>query len=391
MTKIMKIILACADATTNSALVSGVKTLRPDWQVVSMGSGDSILQLAAREVTECVITDVALEDMSGSDLLSALQSVSPATARLTLTHDPEHEVILESTRCNHRFLNRAAPTEVLVSTIESSLRLREVLCDDSLKQSIKQIRNLPSLPDIYQQMVEELVEPQSSLRKVATIIEADAGLTATVLKIVNSAFYGLNQRVESVAQAVALLGVHLIKNITLTAKVFMQFEAAEVDMNRLRRLNDDANRVGAICNHFARLGCIPRSVADHTQIAGMLSNVGQLVSLLKPASAVPQAPELLGAHLLSVWMMPDSVVEAIALQYETPPSLITPPSPMLILHIIRYLEQHLPDAGNRDMRQQCQDYLQNFIEPSLVEKWLDSFSDQQQLVAQGDDGNVRAA
>ena len=386
-----KIILASADVTTNSALVHGIGTLRPDWQIVSMSSGDSILQLAANENTDCVIADIALEDMSGVDLLSALQGISPATTRLTLTKDPHQEVVLVSPSCNHRFLDRAAPNELLVSAIESSLRLQEVLSDESLKQSIDEIRNLPSLPDIYQEMVDELLAPQSSLRKVASIIEADAGLTATVLKIVNSAFYGLNQRVESVAQAVALLGVHLIKNITLTAKVFMQFEAAEVDMNRLRRLNDDANRIGAICNHFARLGCVPRSVADHTQIAGMLSNVGQLISLLTPASDAPQLPELLGAHLLSHWMMPDPVVEAIALQYETPPSLIAPPSPVLILHVVRYLEQHLPDSEDLERREQCLAYLHNFIELAMAEKWLKSYSDQQKLVSRTDTDDVWAA
>ena len=356
-----------------------------------MSSGDSILQIAASGTTDCVIADIALEDMSGVDLLDALQSVSPATTRLSLIKDPNQEVVPVSSQCNHRLLDRAAPNGLLVSAIELSLRLQLILSDESLKQSINQIRNLPSLPDIYQKMVEELLAPQSSLRKVATIIEADAGLTATVLKIVNSAFYGLNQRVDSVAQAVSLLGVHLIKNITLTAKVFMQFEAAEVDMNRLRRLNDDANRIGAICNHFAKLGCVPRSVADNTQIAGMLSSVGQLVSLLTPASDQSQVPELLGAHLLSQWIMPDPVVEAIALQHETPPSLIAPLSPVLILHVVRYLEQHLPDSGVIERREQCLDYLHNFIERPLADKWLESFSAQQQLVSQRDADDVRAA
>ena len=385
-----KIILASADATTNSALVQGIGTLRPDWQVVNMSGGNSILQIVADENTNCVITDAALEDMSSVELLTALHNISPSTARLSLTEDLEQEVS-PSPCCNHRFLDRAAPNELQVSAIESSLRLLEVLSDESLKQSINQIRNLPSLPDIYQEMVAELLAPQSSLQKVAAIIEADAGLTATVLKIVNSAFYGLNQRVESVAHAVALLGVHLIKNITLTAKVFMQFEAAAVDIGRLRQLNDDANRIGAICNHFARLAGISRSVSDHTQIAGMLSNVGQLVSLLTLASEQPTGSELLGAHLLSHWMMPDPVVEAIALQYETPALLIAPPSPKLILHVVRYLEQHLPDSGDPERRQQCVDYLHNFIEPPLAEKWLASYADQQALISQADADDVWAA
>lgn len=386
-----KIILAGADSAANTALASRMSALRPEWQVVSMCSGNNILQQSVDEKTDCVISDTSLVDMSGLDLMSSLQCRSPETIRLTLTLDLDKEVVLESTRANHRFINRALSDEYLVSAIESSLRLREVLDDSQLRQSISEIQNLPSLPEVYQQMVAELKAPQSSLHKIATIVETDTGLTATVLKIVNSAFYGLNKRVESVGQAVTLLGVYLIKNITLTTKVFSQFEAADIDIKRLRLLNEEASRIGAICNQFARLARAPRSVVDHTQIAGLLSNIGELVALLMPATDSPEKVDLMGAHLLRHWMMPDPVVEAIALQNEQPQGSMLTESPLVILHAIRYLEQNLPDANNTAAKQSCLVYLQDIVAPSLAEKWLEAYCDLQSLTALNETDQGRAA
>ena len=285
------IVLADCDEAALGLIRDRVLDLKPQWQIHTMTKGDQVLQFAQQNRVDCVISEIKLEDMNGFDLLRRLQVICPDSIRFTLSADLDHEVVLESARANHRFINRAVSDDVLVSAIESSLRLNRKLKEATLKHRIGDIHTLPALPEIYQKMVTELTSPHSSLMNVAMIIETDAGLTVTVLKIVNSAFYGLNTRVESVSQGVALLGVHLIKNITLTAKVFAQFEACEMDLIKLRKLNDQAIKTGALCNQFARLARVPRTVVDHVQIAGMLSIIGQLVALSQPLSQPLRAIE----------------------------------------------------------------------------------------------------
>ncbi|MFK8081627.1 MAG: HDOD domain-containing protein [Granulosicoccus sp.] len=390
------IILADSDETVLGELLDSLQSVRPDWQFVGLSRGIDVLQRANTENDNCIVTDVDLPDMSGFELLSKLQANYPDIVRITLTHDLEQRAELEISRLTHRFINRAVCTDTLVSAIESSLRLQQLLCAEPLKRSMSDIGSLPSLPEIYQEMISELTSPQSSLSNVAKIIESDSALTATVLKIVNSAFYGLNQRIESVSQGVALLGVHLIKNITLTAKVFAQFDGGVQQLDKLRRLNDNANRNGALTNQMARLAGLARPDVDHAQIAGMLSNIGEVFSLSDKTNARTDqaeaiATELQGAYLLKLWLLPEPVIEAVALQYESTLRPSTATTPLTILHAIRYLETHYVDPTNKSQREDGIAYLEKRVSPGVAEQWVDAYCDVMALTAQNDIDRSRVA
>ncbi len=392
------IILADSDKESLGNLAGRLKVIRTTWNIIGLHSASDVLARVSEGGIDCVVTEMTLQDMSGFDLLSQLQSDHPEIIRIALSADQDHEIMLQSTRANHRFINREVSDEVLAGAVECSLRLHKLLQDDMLRAQMSGIIGLPSLPEIYQQMVQELTSAQSSLLGVARIIETDVGLTATVLKTVNSAFYGLNQPVESVSQGVALLGVHLIKNVTLTAKVFAQFEGNDIDTRRLRQLNDQANKTGALTNHFARLARVPRTVVDHTQIAGMLSNIGQLVAMSNKTLTAQQSDpakriqsELMGAYLLRMWLLPDPVVQAVALQTESPPQTTQCITPLLIVNAVRHLELNLTDVKNNDQLDSCREYLESIVSPLLAEQWIEAYSDLELLTEAPGPDQTRAA
>lgn len=255
---------------------------------------------------------------------------------------------------------------------------------DNLAQLVNNIDSLPALPAIYNDMMAELASPNGSLLAVGSIVEKDTGLTVTVLRIVNSTFYGLSQRVESVAQGVTLLGVHLIKNIALTAKVFSQFKGSQLSLKRLSQLNDQATKMGALSNQFGRYAKVSRSTNDHSQMAGMLANVGELTAAIIPESASGKSEfsnELLGAYLLRLWLLPDPIVEAVALQHESPPKFVDSVTPLVILHSIRYLQDHFTNVSDQQQRENCQQYLESFISEDVVDLWLDAYEDLEQLTS----------
>ena len=392
------ILLADIDEARLEELSSIIQAAKPDWEVVALTSAADVLQCASNDDIHCVVTDYDLQDSNGIDLLKNIQIKHPNIVRLTVSANQHHDVVQKSTVASHRFVERTVPDEVLVGAIECSLRLKNLLSDASLTQCMSEIRTLPSLPEIYQQMVSELTAPQSSLQNIARIIESDNALTVTVLKIVNSAFYGLNQRVESVSHGVALLGVHLIKNITLTAKVFAQFQGSKQQLLKLQQLNDGANRTGALANQFARLSGVSRSAVDHAQIAGMLSNIGELVELsratkessegleaniqgeanIQAKNNMRASIELQGAYLLRLWSLPDPVVEAVAMQYESPPFSKVAITPLIILHAIRYLEQNFSELIRKDA---CSAYLEQIVSTKIANLWIDAYNDLQALTS----------
>ena len=90
----------------------------------------------------------------------------------------------------------------------------------SIKKTIQTIRELPTLPLVANKINTILHDPKSSVSDLSKIIEKDQSITAKVLKLVNSAHYGLPQKVNNIKQAIALLGYRNISYIVMTLSVF---------------------------------------------------------------------------------------------------------------------------------------------------------------------------
>jgi HD-like signal output (HDOD) protein len=85
---------------------------------------------------------------------------------------------------------------------------------------LDKIVTLPSAPAILSQVLTLLDDPQASLREVGVAIGLDPALSLKVLRLVNSAYYGLRNKVTSIEQAAVLLGAKVIRNLVLNATVF---------------------------------------------------------------------------------------------------------------------------------------------------------------------------
>jgi putative nucleotidyltransferase with HDIG domain len=89
-----------------------------------------------------------------------------------------------------------------------------------IEKTIETIRELPTLPLVAHKINTILQDPKSSVSDLTKIVEKDQSLAAKVLKLVNSAHYGLPQRVTNINQAIALLGYKNISYIVMTISVF---------------------------------------------------------------------------------------------------------------------------------------------------------------------------
>ena len=191
------------------------------------------------------------------------------------------------------------------------------------------IVTLPSLPATVNRITHLVNAPDSSLSDVAKAIHSDPALAIKTLRLVNSAYYGLANKVMSVDHAVALLGMQVIKNLVFTATVFDTFNKG----------------TGALLRHSVSCGVAMRILiedqAGHTGmdpeeafIYGLLHDVGKIVleqfipkevesaSLLSRANKIPmdEAEQLvigvdhaeMGSRLAQKWGLSNDLVAAIA-------------------------------------------------------------------------------
>ncbi len=97
--------------------------------------------------------------------------------------------------------------------------------ENRVKQLIGNIRNLPTPPIVFEQIQKVLNEPDTSVGDVASILSEDPAMSVKVLKLTNSAFYGLQREVDSVKHAVMIIGLEAVKNLVLSASVLNMFKA----------------------------------------------------------------------------------------------------------------------------------------------------------------------
>ena len=145
----------------------------------------------------------------------------------------------------------------------------------SIKQLVDRIENVPTLPQVVGRVLAATQDPKTSAEDVNKIILADQALTAKILKLVNSAFYGFPRRIGTVTEAVVILGFGTIRNLAITASVFRSF----------RREGKGRFDRTAFWKHCVAVGVVSRIVARQLHlpnredifIAGLLHDLGKVV------------------------------------------------------------------------------------------------------------------
>lgn len=98
-----------------------------------------------------------------------------------------------------------------------------------LKELKNKIKNIPSLPEIITKSMEIMQNKNSSTEELSKVISTDIGLTARVLKLVNSAFYGFPKQISTINQAVVILGFTTIKGLILSASILRIFNTKDTE------------------------------------------------------------------------------------------------------------------------------------------------------------------
>jgi putative nucleotidyltransferase with HDIG domain len=233
--------------------------------------------------------------------------------------------------------------------------LRGVLADDSLKGLVSGIETLPSLPSLYVEIMEALQSPNSSLKEVGKIISKDIGMTAKILQMVNSAFFGLSKQVSDPSQAVNLLGIETIKSLVLSIQIFSQFDQEKCPSFSLDRLWNHSMLTGSFAKLIAKEEDQEVSIVWDSYTAGMLHDLGKLMlstnsyeqyqSVLSVAENETRSiweveQEMfgishaeVGAYLIGLWGLRDSIVEAIAYHHSPDRCVGREFAPLTAVHV----------------------------------------------------------
>ncbi|CAB1056176.1 hypothetical protein D1BOALGB6SA_912 [Olavius sp. associated proteobacterium Delta 1] len=202
------------------------------------------------------------------------------------------------------------------------------------------IRHLPTLPTIVSEVNGLLQDSDTTLEILCRTIEKDQAIVSKLLSLVNSAFYGFQSKVDSLSNALVLLGFNTIRNAILSLSIIESFS----DVKDL-----EGFEIADFWHHSLEVAVISRKIAEHAKaalpdssfVAGLLHDTGKVLMLASfqdlfrqiwqsvrrdnltfleaEKRLLPVQHPMIGAYLAKKWQLPSDLIQAV--KYHHAPQL----------------------------------------------------------------------
>lgn len=356
-----------------------------DWDVRQASSGEEALELLEIRDYDMIATEASLPGISGAELLSIVRFQTPSITRLLMAEMGDAQAFARGAVEAHRTVLCPMETETLVDVMTRTYGLTQILGDPDLQEMLGSVSNLPRPSSIVQSLNELMESPNASAMLVARTVEQDPVISAKLLSIVNSAFYGLGHQITKVTEAVAYLGMDVVRNLCVASEM----------MNMLQSTSPVTQRVvDSLSEHSHAVACVARELlpdrrsASNAYVAALLADIGLFVHALhQPDKLLELQVQImrsnlpvneveleifgvhhahLGAALLRMWGLPESIVEAVARHHDAyllgGSTMDLTHAVFIAEHVVSQQHQSIDEVGWSHDYELEADYLQRFEE-----------------------------
>jgi len=342
-----------------------------EWDMEFANSGQEALDFMEIQPFDVVVSDMRMPEMDGAELLSQVKEQYPATVRFILSGFSDKEMILRTVGPADQFLTKPCDPDVVKEAITNALNAQNLVDTKKLRAMVSKMRSLPTLPALYVELKEAIESDRSSFKDIAQIVQCDIAITAKVLQLVNSAFFGLRNRMDNLQTALTYLGLESLKAIILTTDVFSKFSQEEIETFDIEALYQHSVFVSMVARKI--MGSVKRDqgLQDIACTAGMLHDVGKLIFIRNMADeyknvyqrAQEESKPLyeierevlgvthadIGGYLMSTWGLPEEIVNIISLHHSPAEALVDTQSPMAIVFMANILAREDTDLAESDL------------------------------------------
>ncbi len=179
---------------------------------------------------------------------------------------------------------------------------------------------LPSMPDVALRIRASMQQPDYSADTVARAIKADAGTSAYLIRVANSAFYGGRAPIETLERAVVRLGMDATRSLVTSHALRSMFQTRNRTLSKIMQESWRSSARRAALAFIIAERC-PGFDPDRAMLAGLLQDIGTLplLSALESRKVLPDAERLwktverfsatVGVHLLTSWEFEEDMIE----------------------------------------------------------------------------------
>jgi putative nucleotidyltransferase with HDIG domain len=322
------------------------------WEVEFAASGREALIKLSEKTFDAIVTDIHMPVMDGIQLLDEVSSIHPSVIRFVLSGNTSDAHLIRSIHLAHQIIPKPCAMEKIHDTVERACRLRGLLSDQQLLSIVTGIKTLPSVPRLYKDLLEKFQSDTASSQSIGNTIAQDAAMTAKILQLVNSAFFGMSEPISSPQKAVTFLGISTIRSLVLGLQVFSEFQSKinfpiSVDNIWMHSLH-----VSNLAFMVARSLKLDHQECDDVRVAGILHDIGMLLSFQIPGffenvkfmknrqisleserKFLGTSHAEMGGYLLGLWGVPNLIVEAVTFHHSPENQGAAQPGMLTALHL----------------------------------------------------------
>jgi putative nucleotidyltransferase with HDIG domain len=366
----------------------------PNWDPVFVTSGPLAVRLMAEKPFDAVVSDMRMPEMNGAELLEHVRDRYPRTFRVVLSGYMDQPLTIRVLTAAHQYLAKPFKFPLLQSMLARVFALDRYLPDLTLQAAICQTHRLPAPTAFHARFARELSSMGAMAEGLGGLAAQDVALTAKLLQLVNSAFFGLARTVLGAREAAQVLGTGLLRILGSTKQAFWGQEADQLTDFPLENVVKHSVATGMRASRIISLER-GRPDAEMTAFtAGVLHDIGKLVLAVATPELYRQAVlhalsegvsdcqaeravigathAQVGAYLLGLWGVPDPIVEVVAWHHEPRERLAVGFGPLTAVYVANILENQQASAGGGVTDAALDpEYLKALrVDPQRLNRWL---------------------
>jgi HD-like signal output (HDOD) protein len=339
-----------------------LRPLRDQWDMETAGGGSEALERLAQTPFDVIVSDMRMPGMDGAELLNRVMLLYPGMIRIVLSGYSNQENFSRSIGPMHQYLSKPCTLAQLENCINRACFLHDHLKkNQTLLALISRLQTLPSMPALYTQVVSELKQDEPSLEKISQLIFQDPSMTAKILQLANSSFFGFYSQIADPLRAIKVLGLDMIHSLVLTYQIFSQLDSKLPATFNLAKLWNHQLCVAQASKKLVFLWGLNKSIREEAFLAGLLHDLGQLIlaanypdeflrllalsqdifpSVQAEQDALGVTHADLAAGLFALWGLPTSIIEAVLYHHQPPPAWFYPaPTAVTAVYVAEQLIQ----------------------------------------------------
>ncbi len=318
-----------------------LNSMKDQWKMEFVTKATDALSVMENTQYDVIVSDLRMPGMDGLELLENVREKYPQTIRFMLSGYTDQPLQNKAARCVHQFISKPCDAEQLKKHVSRAFALYDRLRSEEVATVLAEMRSLPVLPQVYQEVVDLLNKPSCSLRQIGQAIARDIGMSSKILQVVNSAFYGQGSKIVDPVHAVSYLGQKATEALILTSGVFSELPDKLISEFSVTGLQDHCIRVGSLAKEICKSEDLSDEDQETASMAGILHDAGKMILISKFTDRLREAIEIskqkgqtvhdaerelilvthaeLGGCLLDLWGLPNAIIEAVTFHHE--PSL----------------------------------------------------------------------